>query len=107
MIILKLGGSVITQKRDYATLNKEMVDTISEELASLSREVPLIIVHGAGSFGHILAKRYSLNNPEKGPELTMRIAKVQRDVRELNLLLLKNLIYRGIPAVSVPPSICA
>ncbi|MCK4614866.1 MAG: kinase, partial [Thermoplasmata archaeon] len=63
--------------------------------------------HGAGSFGHILAKRSSLKNPEKGPELTVHIAKVQRDVRELNLLLLKSLIYRGIPAVPVPPSICA
>ncbi len=107
MIIIKLGGSVITKKGDYATLNSAVVDTLSRALSGYKGRESLIIVHGAGSFGHILAKKYSLKNPSPSADLPMGISKVQRDVRQLNLLIMNSLIDHGIPAASIPPAVCS
>jgi len=56
MIILKLGGSVITNKTKVASFKKEVVDDLSREIKRANKQ--LIIIHGAGSFGHIYAKKY-------------------------------------------------
>ena len=104
MIILKLGGSVITDKGTYATLNREVVESISKELAGVENLGPMIIVHGAGSFGHILAKQYSLKDPRGKGDVSLPIAEVQRDVRDLNLRLIQTFTSHGIPAVSLPPA---
>lgn len=106
MIIIKLGGSVITRKREYATMNSGVVRMISEELSGYAGREPMIIIHGAGSFGHILAKEYGLKDPTPSDELPMGIARVQRDVRHLNLMVVEELVEHGIPAVSVPPALC-
>lgn len=106
MIILKLGGSVITHKERYAALNEEVLNSISVELADASSD-SMVVVHGAGSFGHMLARKYGLTNPQKDASLPRGIAEVQRDVRTLNLYVLNSLISSGIPAVSIPPAVCA
>jgi len=59
-VILKLGGSAITDKGAYEGIVKEA------DLLRIAREVSgfkgkMIIVHGAGSFGHIYAKKYGLD----------------------------------------------
>ena len=107
MIIIKLGGSVITRKGEYATLNSTVMENVARELSEYRGVDPLVIVHGAGSFGHILAKQYSLKHPVRDEKLPMGIALVQRDVRKLNLLVMEQLINSGLPVVSIPPALCA
>ena len=58
MIIVKLGGSIITDKAEYRKFRADTVDRLAGEIVSSGKQV--IIVHGAGSFGHILAKEHSL-----------------------------------------------
>ena len=61
-IVLKWGGGVITEKSAHCIARREMIASLSEcavKLAYDGHEV--IIVHGAGSFGHIDAKHYRLN----------------------------------------------
>jgi len=79
IIILKIGGSSITNKAEEETLNEEALDwfakMVSESVDNSFRsrndswtdkdsgtnEKPqFIVVHGAGSFGHHSAKRYGL-----------------------------------------------
>ncbi len=105
MIIIKLGGSVITLKGEYATFNHEVMDSIGRQLAKCAGKIPMIIVHGAGSFGHIRAREHNLKDPVKDEKLPIHIAEVQEDVRELNLLILKILTDHGVPVVSVPPAV--
>jgi isopentenyl phosphate kinase len=55
-VILKLGGSAITEKGAYEGVVKE------DALLRIAKEVSqyrgkMIIVHGAGSFGHNLCKK--------------------------------------------------
>ncbi|WP_230972288.1 isopentenyl phosphate kinase [Archaeoglobus neptunius] len=60
--ILKIGGSVITDKREgaFEKLNEsnleEVCRAISEDWSGL------IVVHGAGSFGHPHVRRYGLSS---------------------------------------------
>ncbi len=104
MILIKLGGSVITDKKEYRKFNKEIVSRLCREIRESEQEV--IVVHGAGSFGHVLAKKYSLNDGYNSEEQIPAVAQVCYDVRELNSMVIAELINAGIPAVSIPPGSC-
>ncbi|ABU81748.1 aspartate/glutamate/uridylate kinase [Ignicoccus hospitalis KIN4/I] len=50
MIVIKLGGSVISNKKVPYSLNKELIGKIGNSLREYAGE--LVVVHGGGSFGH-------------------------------------------------------
>jgi len=59
IVILKFGGSVITDKKsEIPKVNHKALDRICNILKDKERN--MIIVHGAGSYGHPIAKRYAL-----------------------------------------------
>ena len=108
MIILKLGGSVITQKNSLTpTLDSSNLKRIAREISDSSYH-KLIIVHGAGSFGHPYAREYAIGSEiNTSEELRRKIqgfSKTQNSVKKLNQLVCKYLIEQEIPAVSVQPS---
>lgn len=108
MIILKLGGSVITQKdRDKPTLNPVNLDRIAQEIARTNMG-KLIIVHGAGSFGHPYASKYEIGSKikdEKELQLKRRgFTLTQNSVQKLNHYVCNYLLKHGIPAIALPPS---
>jgi len=104
MILIKLGGSVITDKTQYRTFEKERVARLCDEIKRSGEDT--IVVHGAGSFGHVLAKEYELNKGMQDFRQVPAVAKVQYDVRELNSMIINELLLAGIPAFSVPPGSC-
>ncbi|MDR2866622.1 MAG: isopentenyl phosphate kinase family protein [Methanomassiliicoccaceae archaeon] len=104
MILIKLGGSVITDKSAYKRFNKDIVSRLCREIKGSKKEV--IIVHGAGSFGHVLAKEFELQKGHMNNGQIDAVAKVSRDVRELNGMIVSELISAGIPSVSVPTGSC-
>ena len=63
MFVIKLGGSVITDKSMQNTFNEEVTFRLVSEIKDSQKQV--IVVHGAGSFGHILAKKYDLHKGYK------------------------------------------
>ncbi len=104
MMIIKLGGSIITDKTQYRKFNKEIVSRLCREISD--SEKGTIVVHGAGSFGHVLAKQYALQNGFVDYGQIAAVARVQHDVRDLDLMVVDELLKVGIPAVSVPPGSC-
>lgn len=82
MIILKLGGSVITKKADNKfEMNYEALNHAAKQIAESLKEDPslqLFIVCGVGPFGHTNVKKYDINNgihtkeQEEGLEITKR-----------------------------------
>jgi len=102
MIIIKLGGSVITDKTKYRAFKKGRVSRLCDEIKMSGKDV--IIVHGAGSFGHIVAKKYSLQNGYASEGQIPALAMVSLDVRELNTMMMTEIINSGINAISIPPS---
>lgn len=115
-IILKLGGSVVTYKgfTDFpltATgiwknssrfIRREVVKRICSEIReSLSSLGYLIIVHGAGVFGHFpVSKFLKLDVSQQelvGWPLTSYSVLLE------NLILVNEMVSNGIPAISLPP----
>ena len=99
MIILKIGGSILTEKDsakpevDYESLERiagEIEDALYSEEMSNDLVDGLIIVHGAGSFGHPPAKKYKIGEPfERQEYLSKKLgfAEIQNDVKKLNSII--------------------
>ncbi len=101
MLLVKLGGSVLTDKGRLRTPRRAAIARLTRELARV--EDDLIVVHGAGSFGHILAVRYRLNGPASSTK-ARGAAAVQRDVKFLDGLVLDGLLDAGLAPVAIAPS---
>ncbi len=104
MLLVKLGGSVITVKSKYRTLRGPDLSRLARELAA-GAGPDTILVHGAGSYGHILAAKHRLNEGAQGPDALTAVAQVQRDVRALDLKVLDALLRARLRPAAVPPSL--
>jgi isopentenyl phosphate kinase len=105
MILVKLGGSVITDKGRYRTFDLGTTGRLAAEIAVTGEKV--VLVHGAGSFGHMLAKEHRLHlGITEGSQL-MGAAQVMSDVRELDLEVCRCMAENGLPVVPLPPASCA
>jgi isopentenyl phosphate kinase len=99
VIILKLGGSVITDKTsetpkvDFSNLNR-----LADEIAEAKID-GLILIHGAGSYGHVIVKKTGISAGIKTKEQVLAFAETQRLQNELNSIVCKALIERGVPAI--------
>lgn len=98
--ILKIGGSVLTDKTEEETLSDRFDDVI-ETVADADRD-GLILVHGAGSFGHPHAARHELGGG--GVEGAYE---THEAVARLNGLVVGALNEHGADAVPVHPLSCA
>ncbi len=104
--VLKVGGSVITQKTKPFTANLPTIKRIAAEISE-ARTDRLIIVHGGGSFGHPLAKQYSIMQGYAGKKSQLLgFSKTHESMMTLNKLVLDALIQNNIPAVTISPSSC-
>ncbi|WP_405283460.1 isopentenyl phosphate kinase [Methanobrevibacter sp.] len=110
MIILKIGGSILTNKDSTeseidAVSLKRIASEIKASLDMSDKE--LIIVHGAGSFGHPPAKEYKIGEVfEKSeyPQKRIGFCKTQNAVKKLNMLICDAFIEEGLPVVAIPAS---
>lgn len=123
-LVVKLGGAAITHKDsaveslDEPALRSvaETIATAIEELRDAEGRAPkVIVVHGAGSFGHQHAKAYGVARGGAGalhelaPEddvnrrLRLGFAKTRNAVCRLNSLVVSALVDAGVNAVGVSP----
>ncbi len=105
-IILKLGGSAITDKAEEATPRTEIINQLAEEIKRADLD-NLIVVHGGGSFGHPVAARYAIKDGYKeDPAQKFGFAETHHMMTVLNGLVMDSLILHEVPAVSIAPSCC-
>ncbi len=103
LIVLKLGGSVITKKKRAMTPNLDSLHRLAREIAAAEVE-HLIIVHGGGSFGHPLAKQYKIKEGYEDPSQIKGFSRTHQAMLGLNRLVVDALIRHNIAAFSVSPS---
>ncbi|MGC8608302.1 MAG: isopentenyl phosphate kinase [Thermoplasmata archaeon] len=101
MIIIKLGGSVITDKKAYRKFRPDITNSIIQYIMKLNERI--ILVHGGGSFGHIKSHEYGLPGPAN-ERSRIGFSIVHRDMAELNNLVSSIAIGMGMPIISVPIS---
>ncbi len=106
MKILKVGGSAITDKSDYMKARPERIESMADAIAKVWNDGvrDLIIVHGVGSYGHAPVIRHGIKDGIKNEGHKLGFADTHAACSELSLLLIKQLIGRGIPAISIAPS---
>jgi isopentenyl phosphate kinase len=105
-IILKLGGSAITDKTAEATPKTEIINRLAEEIKRADLD-NLIVVHGGGSFGHPSAEKYAIQDGYKeDPTQKFGFAETHHMMTVLNGLVMDALIWHDVSAVSIAPSSC-
>ena len=107
-IVIKLGGGLITDKTQMKKVRMESIQTVCKILAEVIESGnSVILVHGAGSFGHLEAKKWRLAEgleEEIIDEQRLAVKKVRRDMLELNKYVLDCLGNYGVKSISHPPS---
>ncbi len=103
--VLKLGGSVITDKKKELTANLPAIERLAKEV-SRANVSPLVLVHGGGSFGHPIAEQYGIAEGYKDASQIMGFSITHQRMTKLNKLIVDSLINHNIPAVEVQPSSC-
>ena len=100
LLVLKLGGSLITDKGRPYCMRPEVMRSVSGEIRSCLDEGlvdRLVIVHGVGSYGHPPVIEHKLHKGFIGPGQLMPISRTQSKVNELRTALTSCLQDAGVP----------
>jgi isopentenyl phosphate kinase len=111
--VLKLGGSVITDKERAETLDGAALDRAADAIAdavdaptrntgSAGALADLVVVHGGGSFGHHHAERHGVSTTS-GTDDAGAVVEIHGAMTTLNRFVLGRLQDREVPAVPVHP----
>ncbi len=98
--ILKIGGSILTDKSCALSPRPEEITRVAEEIAIHPDDV--VLVHGAGSFGHIPAKKYGL--PDEFSREGLRVT--HSYVAKLCEMVVVALSLAGVDCLPVHPLSC-
>ncbi len=105
LILIKLGGSLITDKTKALTPRTDVIKRLGKEVLQAQRlsKTKILVSHGQGSYAHIPAAKYKTHlgninkNSIKGFSITADMATWP------NRILVKEFVGLGIPAVSFSP----
>ncbi|MBA3749451.1 MAG: isopentenyl phosphate kinase family protein [Nitrosopumilus sp.] len=103
LLIIKLGGSVITFKEKPLTPNLKTIEKIARIIKELRELYKIIIVHGGGSFGHYWSVKYDMHTkpsayPDEG------ISRVRESMIELNHMIVEKFISMNLKPFSINAS---
>jgi isopentenyl phosphate kinase len=110
LIFLKLGGSLITDKRSEERLRPDVLARLAAEVATaraVRPEMRLVVGHGSGSFGHVPAARHNTRAGVNGAEAWAGFAEVSAAAARLNRHVTQAFLEAGVPALSLQPSASA
>ncbi|OLS28092.1 MAG: Isopentenyl phosphate kinase [Candidatus Heimdallarchaeota archaeon LC_3] len=101
--LIKLGGSIITDDQEFMTSRDDIITNVLFLLAEYSEQYQFVIVHGAGSFGHPLAKSYKLSKGFQFDRQNFGVVLTHNAMLDLNHLLVEIGQKLGLHLVSFPP----
>ncbi|ORE01486.1 carbamate kinase-like protein [Rhizopus microsporus var. microsporus] len=111
IVAVKLGGAAITNKKnvcEYGQSLNNLLDQVEQAYRVLQAQGhQLILIHGAGSFGHPQAKQYQLkagwetslpdDNYRKG------FSHIRACLQQLNTTIITKLEERDVPVLAITP----
>ncbi len=105
VIIIKLGGSAITNKEAEFSVNHARLSSIVSQIKKAQLK-DFMVVHGGGSFGHVLADRYKIQHG-RDPDMRDQVfgmGLTQMAMEDLNSEVIDAFLEQDIPAFPVQPS---
>jgi isopentenyl phosphate kinase len=102
LALIKLGGSVVTFKDRPLAANASAIDGISRVLARL--DMPAIVVHGGGSFGHYWSAKYDMHTKSASYD-AHGVSVAHESMIALNQIIVNSMIRAGLNPYGMPPSV--
>lgn len=99
-VLLKLGGSVITEKDTPETVDTEALSQAADAISAANHD--MVLVHGGGSFGHHHAAEYGVTTTD-GTDNAEGVNAIHNAMTRLSQRVVSALTERGVPAVPVRP----
>jgi len=117
-VVVKWGGGLITEKSQLCTANREVIHSLVDTIITChNNNLDVILVHGAGSFGHLRAKQWRLNEGKIDPSnfsaddscttQEQAVELVRKDMLTLNSIVMEELTKADISAAVLPPHMWA
>ena len=101
MILIKLGGSIVTNKRKPESARRKTIDNILKQIKKINE--PKILVHGGGSYGHYWSVKYGMHTkPAKYSVKGLSI--VKNSMIELDKIILDIATKNKLNTYSLPPT---
>ena len=101
MILIKLGGSIITNKEKPLSPRRKTIDNLTKSLKKIKE--PMIIVHGGGSYGHYWSVKYDMHTKEKKYDIK-GVSIVKNSMIDLNKIILDSCLKNKLNPYSLPPT---
>ncbi|MFW5703617.1 MAG: isopentenyl phosphate kinase [Patescibacteria group bacterium] len=88
LIMIKLGGSVITEKSKPYTVRRTNLEFLAEQLSQIEQlkkntNEQIIIGHGAGSFGHYAVHTHGLETAHAIEQVQRSVLRMHQEVRDV------------------------
>ena len=101
MILIKLGGSIITNKGKPQSARRKTIDNILKQIKKINE--PMILVHGGGSYGHYWSMKYSMHT--KPARYSLKgLSVVKNSMIELDKIILNSATKNKLNTYSLPPT---
>ena len=102
-ILVKWGGSLITDKKRPGTARPRVIERLATELADLATRRPggVVLGHGSGSFGHVAASEHGVAEGVSDPRRLAGIGHTQDQAARLHRLVMAALLEADVAAFSV------
>lgn len=101
MILIKLGGSIITNKGKPQSAKRKTIDNILKQIKRIGE--PKILVHGGGSYGHYWSVKYGMHT--KPARYSLKgLSVVKNSMIELDKIILDSATKNKLNTYSLPPT---
>jgi isopentenyl phosphate kinase len=95
LVIIKLGGSVITFKEKPLSPNYQAIEKMANIIKELKKRYKIIIVHGGGSFGHYWSVKYDMHT-QPFTYQDEGVIRVRESMIKLNHIVVEKFISNGL-----------
>jgi isopentenyl phosphate kinase len=108
LILVKLGGSLITNKSKPFTEEPGIIKRLVKEIHQARQQIQadFLVGHGGGSYPHVPARKYRTAEGIINQKSFWGIAEVQDAAARLNRIVVREFLAVGEKAVSINPSSC-
>lgn len=104
LIVLKMGGSVITNKYEHFSARNEAIEKIAQGISKIKQ--PLVLIHGAGSYGHPLAKKYEIHKGYFSSSQLDGLVEIRIKMQKLGEILTQIFRKYGMKIIPIISSSC-
>jgi isopentenyl phosphate kinase len=104
LIVIKLGGSALTDKFRIYTPRFPVIARAAEQVAAIAKRFSIVLVHGAGSYGHIPVRRFGLAHGFTDPKQLRSLAATKLKLLEWQQILDAVFLKHSVPMVSLVAS---